>query len=161
MSKTQSITRTTTASIRIALSHNYSTFEVALNLENPDGINTEDVAAARVTAQALANDALNEYKRMPNATIKDEIKKVENKIGEIRRMAVGAIEEEIVKAEPQPTPEEIAKVENMPLYSELKAQAIKHQAPAADETNESKVKAGKTKSKKTESLLDQAINGKI
>jgi len=153
-------TKTTTASIRIALSHNYSTFEVALNLENPDGINTEDIAAARITAQALANDAVNEYKRLPNATIKDEIKKVENKIGEIKRMAVGIPEEE-VKAEPEPTAEELAKVESLPLYSDVKANATKQPAPAAAE-KQTKPKPGKAKKAvKNESLLDQAINGKI
>lgn len=141
-------TKLTTASIRIALSHSYSTFEIALNLENPDGINTEDVAAARVTAQALANDALNEYKRQPNANVKDEIKRVENKIQDIKKMVAGPDEE--LKSEPVVDPKEVARVESLPLYGETKA---------AKEANKPKSKA--TKPTKVQSLLEQAINGKL
>lgn len=102
-------TKITTASVRIALSHQYSTFEVALNLENPEGINETDIKTARVTAQSLANEAVNEYKNLPNSNPKIELQRVEQKIKDIKKM--------VESKEPEKfDPEEIAKVEALPLY---------------------------------------------
>lgn len=106
-------TKITTASVRIALSHQYSTFEVAMNLENTEGISSEDIESARKTAQKLANDAVNEYKNLPNSNPKIELQRVEQKIKEIKKM---------VEKEPEPVdPKVIEEIKNLPSYESKKA----------------------------------------
>lgn len=102
-----------TASVRIALSHNYSTFEIALNIENDNGISQDDLKKARRDCQLLATDALNEYKTLPSQDAKIELGRVKNKIAEIEKL--------VTKKEPEIADQkEIEKVEAMPLYSEVK-----------------------------------------
>ena len=56
-------TKTTTASIRIMRSENYCNFEIALTLENPDGISGDEIDKAREEAQALTNEAVKQYRK--------------------------------------------------------------------------------------------------
>ncbi|MDR3551250.1 MAG: hypothetical protein P4L31_07595 [Candidatus Babeliales bacterium] len=112
-------TKITSASIRIALSHNYSTFEVVLNLDNPEGIEASEIEKNRIICQTLATEAVNDYKRQPNANPKEELKRVENKLADIKAL----INE---KPEEKPAdPKEIAAVEALPLYSDVKANKVK------------------------------------
>lgn len=101
------------ASIRIALSHSYSTFEVSCQLENENGITNDDIAKARKDMQTLATDAVNEYRVHPNINAKDEVRKLENKVKELKS---------IINPEKQTkdntTTEEI---EKLPLYKTKKA----------------------------------------
>lgn len=57
-----SITKITSASVRVSLSYNYNTFEVTLGFENQDGINDHEIEEFRLTAQSLANDAVDDFK---------------------------------------------------------------------------------------------------
>lgn len=114
-------TKVTTASVRIALSHQYSTFEVVMNMENPDGITTKEIENTREIAQALAVDSVNEYKRLSNTNPKIELARVENKLADIKSLI-----KELDKGEPgKVNPVEIARVEAMPMYSEVKAKKDK------------------------------------
>lgn len=103
----QSETKTTIATVRIALSFAYSTFEVSQQLENPDGITPGEIGAARINAQSLAEQALNDYK----ATYQSE-----SKPGRIQRQSPLDMQA-------------IAEVEKLPLYSD----AIKNNRKAATE----------------------------
>lgn len=105
-------TKVTTASVRIALSHQYSTFEVAMNLENTDGITEQEIENVRKSAQKLANDAVNEYRNMPNSNPKIELQRVEQKINDIKKM-IGKEPEKV-------DPKVIEAVEKLPLYSDAK-----------------------------------------
>lgn len=109
-------TKITTASVRIALSYQYSTFEISLNLDNPQGIEPNEVDEARKQAQTLATDALNDYKGQPNANQKEELKRIENKLSSIKAL----INEKQPEEEKQPDPKEIAAVEKLPMYGEVK-----------------------------------------
>lgn len=103
----------TTASVRIALSHQYSTFEVAMNLENPIGISSDDIKKARECAQKLANEAVNEYKQLPGGNAKVELARVEQKIKDIKKM---------VEKEPEPIdPKVVEEIKNLPPYSSTKS----------------------------------------
>ena len=118
-------TKITTSSVRVALSHNYSTFEVTLNLENPEGITIDEISSARSQAQELATEAVNEYKRTPNVNAKEEVKRIENKLNDLKKF--------IEKDEPAATdPEEIKRVENLPMFDpeEFKAQKEEAVKPA-------------------------------
>lgn len=79
-------TKITTATIRIALSHSYSTFEISASLENPNGISNSDIENTRKEIQALANNAVNEYRIHPNINAKDEVRKLENKVKELKQI---------------------------------------------------------------------------
>lgn len=57
-----SITKITSANVRISLSFNYNTFEVSLGLENLDGISPDEIEEFRLTAQDMANEAVTDYK---------------------------------------------------------------------------------------------------
>lgn len=106
-------TKITTASIRIALSYQYSTFEISAQLENSEGISTKDIEDTRQTVQALATEAVNDFKRLPNSNVKDEIKTIENKIEKLKAVISEKIEQ------PEVTdPKEIEKIEKLPLYGE-------------------------------------------
>lgn len=105
-------TKITTASIRIALSYQYSTFEVSAQLENENGITNEDIAKVRKDIQLLATEAVNEYRIHPNVNAKDEVKKLENKVKELK--AIVAPEKEV---KDNATTEEI---EKLPLYKTKK-----------------------------------------
>lgn len=106
-------TKITTANIRIALSHQYSTFEVSAQLSNENGIDIVDIEKARKDCQKLANDAVNEFKNLPNSSPKVELQRVENKLAELKKM----IDPKKERAD-NATPEE---VENLPLYTDTKA----------------------------------------
>lgn len=105
-------TKITLATVRIALSHAYSTFEISAQLENPEGINTNDIEKARKDCQSLASASVAEYKAQPNANPKVELQRVENKLAEIKKM----VEKQPEKVDPI----EVAKIEKLPLYSETK-----------------------------------------
>lgn len=108
-------TKLTSATIRIALSHNYSTFEISSTLENPNGVTTKEIEDCRQTCQALVTDAVQEYKKAPNSNPKDEIKRIERKIEEIKADISEKKDGTITD------PKEIEKVEKLPLYSDKKA----------------------------------------
>ena len=55
-------TKITSASLRISLSQNYNTFEVALTIENQDGLTLEEIEAFRMQAQEQASAAVEDYK---------------------------------------------------------------------------------------------------
>lgn len=55
-------TKITSASVRISLSCNYNTFEVALNIENADGLHSDEITQYRLRAQEMANEAVADYK---------------------------------------------------------------------------------------------------
>lgn len=105
-------TKITTANIRIALSHQYSTFEISAQLENPEGVTTKDIENARQVVQALANDALNEYKRTPNQNPTEELKRIEKKLEEIKKLTGNS--DEVVD------PKEVAAIQSLPAYTEIK-----------------------------------------
>ena len=106
----ENTTKITTASVRIALAYNYSTFEVSMNLENKDGISVSAIENARNECQILASNAVNDYKKLTIVNSKDELKK---KIADINS-------DFDLKEEKKAAPEEIAEVEKMALYSEVK-----------------------------------------
>ncbi len=109
-------TKITTANVRIMLSFNYSNFEIQMNLENENGIEIADIDKARSQCQTLATDAVNEYKRLGNTNPKVELARVENKLADIK-----ALIKETDKTEPEKIdPTEMAKVEAMPLYTDIK-----------------------------------------
>lgn len=64
-----STTKITTASVRVNQTFNYSNFEVAMTLENPEGINNQEITNALSSCQQLANDAVSEYKVKAGVTI--------------------------------------------------------------------------------------------
>lgn len=109
-------TKITQSNVRVALSHNYSTFEVSMQLENENGINVDEISDARIKCQKLATDAVNEYKKPLNSTTQQEIKKIENKISEIKKDL-----ERDDEVGMNVSPEEIEQVETLPLWSEKKA----------------------------------------
>jgi len=107
-------TKITTANVRIMLSHNYSNFEVQMNLVNENGISKEEIDNARKDCQQLATMAVNEYKTLPSLNPKTEILRVENKIAEIKKM----VEEK--KPEVLLDPKEVETIKKMPLYKPKK-----------------------------------------
>jgi hypothetical protein len=62
--------------------------------------------------QALANDALNEYKRTPNQNPTEELKRIERKLEEIKKLTGNS--EEIVD------PKEVAAIQSLPDYKDVK-----------------------------------------
>lgn len=101
----------TTASVRIALAHNYSTFEVSMNLENPEGVTQTDIDKARLDCQTLATQSVNEYKSVASGNVKQEIESIENRLKGLKQM--------LGKQLPEVTdPKEIEKIEKMPVYGE-------------------------------------------
>lgn len=64
-----SITKITNASVRVSLSYNYNTFEVSLGLENPDGISPDEIEEFRLTAQDMANEAVEDFKAVRQSEI--------------------------------------------------------------------------------------------
>lgn len=104
-----STTKITLANVRIALSYNFSTFEIASQLENENGISAEDIKSARESCQLLAAEALNEWKLNPNANPKVELQRIENKLAAIKKMVKDG-KTEIVD------PQEIDKIQNLPAY---------------------------------------------
>lgn len=106
-------TKTTTASVRIALSHNYSTFEVTMNLDNQNGIDKSDIENARKECQELAQAAVNEYRATPGLNAKQELQRVENKVKEIKKM----MEKEPEKVDPKAVEE----IQKLPEYSSKKS----------------------------------------
>jgi len=115
----QTQTKITTASIRIALAFQYSTFEVSLNLDNPNGILKSEIELARIDCQSLANNALNEYKALPSQNPKEELKKIENKVAQLKELVNGK------QPEKEPDPKEIAEIEKLPLYQPKQAKVKK------------------------------------
>jgi homoserine kinase len=109
-----STTKITTASVRVMLSHNYSNFEISAQLENENGIEIADIDKARQQCQQLATDAVAEYKKAPNSNPKEEIKRIEKKIEEIKNDISEKKDGTITDQK------EIAKVEKLPLYSDTK-----------------------------------------
>lgn len=103
-------TKITQATVRIALSYNYSTFEISSQLENQEGVSVDDIKAARQNCQLLATEALNEYKIQPNSNPKEELKKIENKIAALKKMVQGSEPEKI-------DPAAIEAIQNMPEYT--------------------------------------------
>lgn len=108
-------TKITTASVRVMLSYNFSNFEVAMNLENENGVSTEDIQNARSQCQLLASQAVSEYKLSPNMNLKDELKKVDQKVSAIKDMVRN--QEVSEKFEETINPVEAEKVEKLPLWS--------------------------------------------
>jgi|GEM_PF-3802543 hypothetical protein len=108
-------TKITTASIRIALSHNYNTFEVSAQLENLNGITNSDIESTRKDIQALATSAVNDYKGQPNQNPKVELQRIENKLNDIKKL----VNEKQPEKEAE-DPKEVTKVEAMPLYTDVK-----------------------------------------
>lgn len=107
-----------TASVRVMLSHNYSNFEVSMNIENENGIEVTDIDEARKQCQSLATAAVAEYKALPGLNPKVELQRVENKLAEIKKL--------VTAKEPEPVdPKEVAKIESLPLYQGKKAEAKK------------------------------------
>lgn len=113
----ETTTKITTATVRIALSFNYNTFEVSAQMENENGISVADINNTRADCQELASTAVAQYKIANSSNPKEEIKKVENMIGKLKKEF--AISE--TKEEKQPTPEEIKEVESLPMYTDVKS----------------------------------------
>lgn len=105
-------TKITTASVRIALSHNYSTFEVAVNLENENGISIEDIDNARKQSQLLATNAVNEYKGSAIQNPKIEIQRIEKKLDELKKLTGNT--DEVVD------PKAVAEIQSLPAYIDTK-----------------------------------------
>jgi hypothetical protein len=109
------MTKVTTASVRIMISHNYSNFEVTMNLENAEGVSVIDIENARSECQSLVNSAVNEYKSQPSLNPKKELQRIENKIHEIK---------EVLNPEPKSefpeSPQEVAEIMNLPTWEEKK-----------------------------------------
>lgn len=105
-------TKITTASVRIALSHNYSIFEVALNLENEQGISPSEIEKARVHAQQLALGAVNDYKGTITLPPKEELQRVQTRLNEISKL--------VDKKEKPVDPKEVQQIESLPLYQPKK-----------------------------------------
>lgn len=59
----------TQASVRVNQTFNYSNFEVSMTLENPEGINNNEITKALSDCQSLANDAVAEYKVKAGVTV--------------------------------------------------------------------------------------------
>lgn len=57
-----SITKITSANVRISLAYQYNTFEVALGIENSEGISPQEITEFRLSAQEMANEAVSDYK---------------------------------------------------------------------------------------------------
>ena len=101
----------TTATIRVMLSHAYCNFEAIINLENPDGVSNDDIEKARIDCQAIAIAGVNDHKANPLMNPKEELKRIENKLTELKKH-MGRIEAD----EPPVDPEEIKAIESLPLY---------------------------------------------
>jgi hypothetical protein len=108
-------TKVTTANVRVMISHNYSNFEVAMQLENVNGINPTEIELARMDCQRLATDAVDQYKNANAATPAQEIERLENKIADIKAT--------IGKHKEVTDPIEVAKIENLPLYDGKRTEA--------------------------------------
>lgn len=129
-------TKVTTASVRIMLSHSYCNFEVSMELNNENGIQSNEIELARIDCQKLAQDAVNEYKKAPNANPKEELKRVEKKIEEIK----SSISEK-VNGKEITDPKEIEQIEKLPLY---KGNPKTDDGDFQDKGGAAKVKKGKT-----------------
>lgn len=81
-------TKITSASVRVSLSCNYNTFEVALNIENQDGLDPEEITEFRLKAQDMANEAVEDYKLtyQPESQVKPISKKDNISVAEIEKM---------------------------------------------------------------------------
>lgn len=108
-------TKIKTASVRIMLSHSYCNFEISATLENENGISTIEIENCRQTCQALATDAVNDYKRSPIQNPKEELERITKKVDQIKADISEKKDGTITD------PKEVAKIEKMPLYSETKA----------------------------------------
>jgi hypothetical protein len=105
-------TKITSASVRVALSHNYNSFEICLNIENENGLKQEEINEARIQAHELARTAVDQHK--PITSTKNELQQIDARLREVKKLAEG------IKEEPAPDPKEIAKVEALPLYKPKK-----------------------------------------
>lgn len=102
-----STTKITSTSIRIALSYMFNTFEVTTNIENENGITTEEIDSTRKATQQLAQKSVDEYKLSPNTDLKGELKKIDQKVKDIAKM---------VKRPEVIDPIEVENIQNLPAY---------------------------------------------
>lgn len=103
-----------TATVKVTLKYNDNFFGVELGLENEDGLNPEEINEARTNAEQLARAAVNDYKKVPNIPVRDQVKQLRNKITELENEVSG-------KVEKVADPKEIAAVEALPLYQPKKS----------------------------------------
>lgn len=97
-------TKVTTASIRIAISHQYSTFEVAMNLDNTEGISTLEIEQSRKQCHDLATNAVTDYKAQLALSPKDQQKALQKRIDELKS-SIG-VKDNV----------DASKIEGLPLY---------------------------------------------
>lgn len=102
-------TKITSASVKVTLAYNSNFFGVELTIENEDGILQHEINDARLQAEELAKAAVTDYKRVPNIPVKDEIRKLKNKITELDAEVNGKVEKPV-------DPKEIEAVQKLPMY---------------------------------------------
>lgn len=108
-------TITTSATVRVALSFNFNTFEVSMNLENKDGIQQSEINAARLQVYELAKIAVEEVRVNPLSNPKQELRNIENKLRQVKSLVDNQ------KPEPPTASEaDIKAVEALPLYEPKK-----------------------------------------
>jgi hypothetical protein len=109
-------TKITSANVKVTIESNKSFFSIELGLTNEEnGLQLSEVNKAREDAQELAKTAALQYKSSLVADPKAERKKIQDTIDHLKNQL-----ENTPKAETEPTPEEIAEVESLPMYGEKK-----------------------------------------
>lgn len=102
----ETTTKITTASVRVALSSNYDTFEVAMTIQNEAGISQDEILDTRFKCQKQAYTALMDYKKPLTADFKNALKNAQNQLDKIKEASA--------KEEKEPTPEELEQLKSLP-----------------------------------------------
>jgi hypothetical protein len=88
------MTKTTQATVKIMISHDYSHFEVSQTIENENGILPNEVDNARKICQRLADKAVGQYKTAKGEAIRQTGSSTEMKQLEIEVAGIKLIPEE-------------------------------------------------------------------
>jgi hypothetical protein len=107
-------TKMTTATVRIALVKDYSTFEVSLGLENPTGLTMDEIIQTQNTCYLLAQKKADEHKTVTPKDVKAAVKSIESNLYELKKVIEGK------EPEKPADPKEIETIQKMPQYPSKK-----------------------------------------
>lgn len=104
----ETTTKITTASVRVALSSNYDTFEVAMTIQNEGGISQDEILDTRFKCQKQAYEALTDYKKPLTTDMKIALRNAQNQLDKIKEVA--ELKKELKDNVPANEAERIAKL---------------------------------------------------
>lgn len=100
----------TSAKVRVMLTYAFNNFEVQTEIKNDSGLSDAEINTERKSIEALVKHAVEDYKGNPIISPKEELAKIDKRLAQIRDLVSQQ------KKEPDPTPEELEAIKNLPEY---------------------------------------------